>query len=109
MGIGLMLEHRLAEPVSFPKRIGWFLGWRFAVALHESDPATVRRATTCNIIQPMADSSFVDRSMLFQAEPGVHLVSARSSSVVVALQVAEVEACGVRQAERSDVSVAIVA
>ncbi len=67
MGIGLMLEHRLQEPVSFPKRIGWFLGWRFAVAPHESDPATVCRATTCNIIQPMADSSFVDRSMLFQS------------------------------------------
>ncbi|MEO8703461.1 MAG: hypothetical protein ABI867_25665, partial [Kofleriaceae bacterium] len=27
-GFGIMLDHRLQEPIGFPHRIGWFLGWR---------------------------------------------------------------------------------
>ena len=29
-GFGLMLDHRLQEPIGFPHRIAWFLGWRIA-------------------------------------------------------------------------------
>ncbi|MEO7735197.1 MAG: hypothetical protein ABIY55_29855, partial [Kofleriaceae bacterium] len=47
-GVGVMLEHRLQEPVSFPKRIGWYLGWRVALAPHQSDPATVCRGVVCD-------------------------------------------------------------
>jgi len=67
-GVGVFLEHRLQEPISFPKRIGWYLGWRMAVAPHDSEPASECRATTsCSIIQPMSDGTIVDRSMMFQS------------------------------------------
>ena len=66
-GVGLVLEHRLQEPISFPKRIGWFLGWRVGVAPHASEPAAVCRAVACSIVMATPDSSVVDRSMLFQS------------------------------------------
>lgn len=66
-GIGVMLEHRLQEPVSFPKRIGWYLGWRVAVAPHPSDPASVCRGVVCDRVEMVPEASYVDRSMLFQS------------------------------------------
>ena len=66
-GIGLMLEHRLQEPIAFPRRIGWFLGWRVGLAPHQSEPASVCRAVSCNIVMATPDTSVLDRSMLFQS------------------------------------------
>src|SRR5439155_316432 len=31
-GFGIEIDHRLQEPIGFPHRIGWFLGWRVALA-----------------------------------------------------------------------------
>jgi hypothetical protein len=66
-GFGVMLDHRLQEPIGFPRRIGWFLGWRVAVSPHESDPASICRGTTCRPAPMMPHDRFVDRSMMFQS------------------------------------------
>ena len=66
-GVGLMLEHRLQEPISFPRRIGWYLGWRLALAPHQSEPASVCRGASCTIVAAMPDAGVLDRSMLFQS------------------------------------------
>lgn len=67
LGFGIELDHRLQEPVSFPRRIGWFLGWRLAMAPHTSDSAIVCRGASCRAATPMPETSYVDRSMLFQS------------------------------------------
>jgi hypothetical protein len=66
-GFGVALDHRLQEPIGFPHRIGWFLGWRFALAPHASDAATVCRGTTCRAAPSSPEQRFIDRSMLFQS------------------------------------------
>ena len=38
-GAGIAIDHRLQEPISFPRRIGWFLGWRMGFAPHETEAA----------------------------------------------------------------------
>jgi hypothetical protein len=69
-GFGLMLDHRLQEPIGFPHRVGWFLGWRMAVTPHTEGTASICRGTSCKPMvttpDPTADR-FVDRSMLFQS------------------------------------------
>lgn len=67
VGFGIQLEHRLQEPIAFPRRIGWFIGWRMALAPHTSDSAIVCRGASCRAAMPMPESSYVDRSMLFQS------------------------------------------
>jgi len=69
-GFGIMLDHRLQEPIGFPHRIGWFLGWRLAMAPHAAEASTVCRGAICRAAVAMPDSSgdrFIDRSMLFQS------------------------------------------
>jgi hypothetical protein len=70
-GFGVMLDHRLQEPIGFPRRIGWFLGWRVAVAPHASDPASVCRGETCRVAPRMPEARYVDRSMVFQSSLAV--------------------------------------
>jgi hypothetical protein len=70
IGFGAMLEHRLQEPTGFPRRVGWFLGWRLGVSPAAVDTATVCRGSTCRVAEPMPDPStarFTVRSMLFQS------------------------------------------
>jgi hypothetical protein len=67
LGFGLALDHRLQEPIGFPHRIAWFLGWRLAFAPHEAMTATVCRGVSCRPITMEDDASYVDRSMLFQS------------------------------------------
>jgi hypothetical protein len=68
VGFGIALDHRLQEPIGFPHRIAWFLGWRLALAPHEPMTATQCRGTSCRPYQMEDDSSaIVDRSMLFQS------------------------------------------
>lgn len=71
IGFGMMLEHRLQEPISFPRRIGWFLGWRMAYAPHSSEAASICRGTVCSAAPPMPEDSYVDKSMLFQSSLSV--------------------------------------
>jgi hypothetical protein len=66
-GFGLMIDHRLQEPIGFPHRIGWFLGWRLAMTPGTTGPDSVCRGTICRVEMPAADERFVLRSMLFQS------------------------------------------
>lgn len=67
VGFGVALDHRFQEPVGAPRRVAWFLGWRLALAPHDSDAATVCRGTSCRAAEPMPSARFIDRSMLFQS------------------------------------------
>lgn len=71
VGFGVALDHRLQEPIGFPHRIGWYLGWRLAMAPHAADAALVCRGTTCRTVQAMPEERFTDRSMLFQSSLAV--------------------------------------
>ncbi len=65
VGFGIMLDHRLQEPIGFPRRIGWFLGWRMAMAPHEDVPMVSCRGSSCKPIEMTGSDRAVDRSMLF--------------------------------------------
>jgi hypothetical protein len=68
VGFGVSLDHRLQQPIGFPHRIGWFLGWRIAMAPHAADTSTVCRGVVCRAsAPPPEDDRFIDRSMLFQS------------------------------------------
>lgn len=71
MGLGFQLDHRLQEPIGFPRRIGWFLGWRMALAPHDTEPASVCRGASCVAAPMMKHERFTDRSMLFQSSLAV--------------------------------------
>lgn len=69
VGVGLMLDHRLQEPIGFPHRIAWFLGLRLAMSPHEPLDMTVCRSdTTCAREEmPETNPSAVDQAMTFQS------------------------------------------
>lgn len=71
VGFGVSLDHRLQEPIGFPHRVGWFLGWRLAMAPHASDATVACRGQSCRTVQTMPEDRLVDRladrSMLFQS------------------------------------------
>jgi hypothetical protein len=71
VGFGIMLDHRLQEPIGFPHRIGWYLGWRMAVTPHNEGIASICRGASCKPMTTIPDDPqdrrFVDRSMLFQS------------------------------------------
>ena len=68
VGIGFMLDHRLQEPIGFPRRIAWFIGWRLAMSPSAPMTESVCRGSSCSVAAPMPDSgSYVDRSLLFQS------------------------------------------
>ena len=67
VGFGIALDHRLQEPISFPRRIAWFLGWRLAMTPHQPVAATVCRGISCRAVEMPTDSTMLDRSMLFQS------------------------------------------
>lgn len=67
-GFGLMLDHRLQEPIGFPRRVGWFLGWRMAMSPHQPMVGSVCRSTSsCSSVQMDDSGGYVDQSMLFQS------------------------------------------
>ena len=66
-GFGIQLDHRLQEPIGFPRRIGWFLGWRVAVSPHATEDAAICRGMTCKAAPAMSHERYIDRSMLFQS------------------------------------------
>jgi hypothetical protein len=70
-GFGVALDHRLQEPIGFPRRIGWFLGWRLALAPHETGAANICRGAICRVAPAMPEQRFTDRSMLFQSSLSV--------------------------------------
>ncbi|HEY3804405.1 MAG TPA: hypothetical protein VGL61_17435 [Kofleriaceae bacterium] len=70
VGVGLMLDHRLQEPIGFPHRIAWFVGLQLAMSPHEPMSATVCRSdSTCarEEMPEAADTGPVDQSMIFQS------------------------------------------
>lgn len=73
-GFGIEIDHRLQEPIGFPHRIGWFLGWRLAVSPSPDAPDTACRGESCRTVvaEPMpSQDRFVARSMLFQSSLSV--------------------------------------
>jgi hypothetical protein len=70
-GFGIEIDHRLQEPIGFPHRVGWFLGWRLALSPHEAEPALVCRGASCSRAPMMPHDRFTDRSMLFQSSLAV--------------------------------------
>jgi hypothetical protein len=71
-GFGVELDHRLQEPIGFPRRIGWFLGWRMSFAPHEQGLASIcRGGSSCRPAPMMEESTYTDRSMLFQSSLSV--------------------------------------
>jgi len=71
VGFGIEIDHRLQEPIGFPHRIGWFLGWRLALAPHETEVASICRGESCRPAPAMPTDRFTDRSMLFQSSLAV--------------------------------------
>jgi hypothetical protein len=71
VGFGLSLDHRLQEPIGFPHRIGWFLGWRLALAPEHSDPGAMCGGAVCRAIEMAPVDRTVGRSMLFQSSLAV--------------------------------------
>jgi hypothetical protein len=67
IGFGVALDHRLQEPIGFPHRVGWFLGWRVAMSPHQPMTASVCRGVSCRPVEMMDEDRLVDRSMLFQS------------------------------------------
>src|SRR5205823_14104509 len=69
VGFGVMLDHRLQEPIGFPHRVGWFLGWPVAMTPHQPMTGAICRGVACSSLPAPTDggSSVVDRSMLFQS------------------------------------------
>jgi len=71
VGFGIEIDHRLQEPIGFPRRIGWFLGWRLGLAPHEVGPASICRGVSCRPAPMMPEETYTDRSMLFQSSLAV--------------------------------------
>jgi hypothetical protein len=67
VGVGIALDHRLQEPIGFPHRVGWFLGWRVSMSPHQPMTASVCRGVSCRPVEMMDEERLVDRSMLFQS------------------------------------------
>lgn len=71
-GFGIEIDHRLQEPIGFPHRIGWFLGWRMAFSPHDTEAASIcRGGASCRPAPMMPEASYTDRSMLFQSSLSV--------------------------------------
>jgi hypothetical protein len=67
-GFGIMLDHRLQEPIGFPHRVAWFLGWRMAMSPHEAMTGAIcRGSTSCKPVAMTDTGGYVDNSMLFQS------------------------------------------
>jgi hypothetical protein len=70
-GFGILLDHRLEQPIGFPHRIGWFIGWRLAFS---PEPAVASIGESCRgmacpltAVMPSMMDRLVERSMLFQS------------------------------------------
>jgi hypothetical protein len=66
-GFGFALDHRLEKPHGFPRRVGWFLGWRFALAPQAGDGAMLCRGAICRVAPSMPEPRYTHRSILFQS------------------------------------------
>jgi hypothetical protein len=67
VGFGFYIDHRLQEPIGFPHRVAWFLGWRMTMSPHEEMQASLCRGVACKPVMMEPQPRTVDRSMLFQS------------------------------------------
>ena len=67
VGFGLMLDHRLQEPIGFPRRVAWFLGWRAAFSTHASEPVAICRGISCKPVMVQPQTKLVDSSVSLQS------------------------------------------
>lgn len=72
VGFGVYIDHRLQEPIGFPHRVAWYLGWRMTVSPHEEMKASMCQGlggggALCRSVPMEQESRVTDRSMLFQS------------------------------------------
>jgi len=71
VGFGIYIDHRLQEPIGFPHRVAWYIGWRMAVSPHEEMQASVCQGVgsgvQCRAVPMDDEKRMTDRSMLFQS------------------------------------------
>ena len=67
VGFGLTLDHRLQEPIGFPHRVAWFLGWRIEMTPSEPMTGVSCRGTSCRSVSMPVTGNYIDKSMLFQS------------------------------------------
>lgn len=70
VGFGMYIDHRLQEPIGFPHRVAWFLGWRMTMSPHEQMQASLCRGSSgvsCMAVPMPDEDRTTDRSMLFQS------------------------------------------
>ena len=71
VGFGALLDHRLEQPLGFPNRVGWQLGWRLASSPRdEHDPMVACHGCVPLIAEPMMSRTYdteliVTSSLLF--------------------------------------------
>ncbi|HTJ46077.1 MAG TPA: hypothetical protein VL463_28425 [Kofleriaceae bacterium] len=64
VGFGAMLDHRLEQPLGFPNRFGWTLGWRLATSPRDShDPMVACRGCLASM-QPEMTSRIYDTELI---------------------------------------------
>lgn len=69
VGFGVYIDHRLQEPVGFPHRVAWYLGWRMAMSPHQDMQVSLCRSggVSCREVPMPTEDRVIDRSMLFQS------------------------------------------
>jgi hypothetical protein len=60
VGMGLLLDHRLEQPLGFPNRIGWQLGWRLVTSPRATRDTMVACRGCIAAPVPAASSQHVD-------------------------------------------------
>ena len=66
VGFGVMLDHRLEQPLGFPNRVGWQLGWRLASSPRDQhDNMIICRGCTPLVSEPtMMTSRIYDKELI---------------------------------------------
>lgn len=67
LGFGVYIDHRLQEPIGFPHRVAWYMGWRMTMSPHTAPEMLLCRGVTCAKAPMMDEPRTIDRSMLFQS------------------------------------------
>lgn len=65
VGFGALLDHRLEQPLGFPNRIGWQLGWRLATSPRDQhDPMVACRGCLAAMVGTPMTSRIYDTELI---------------------------------------------
>ena len=64
VGFGAMLDHRLEQPLGFPNRFGWTLGWRLATSPRDAHDPMVACRGCLAAMQPEMTSRTYDTELI---------------------------------------------